>query len=256
MEKKTTNKKAVKPQGDKATKKTTKKVAAPKGNLSAPVYTIAGKEAGTVSLPAALFGVAWNNDLVRQVALSMMSNARAGTGQAHTKDRSEVRGGGRKPWKQKGTGRARHGSIRSPIWVGGGITHGPRADKDYSKRIPRGMRTKALVVALSKKFRDGEVLFVDSLSFAAPKAADAKKALMSLAGIEGFAKIATKKNNTLFVALADNNDNAKKSLANFGNLEVDEIRNLNVVDILSATYVLIENPASSIAQLEAKVNVN
>lgn len=248
MEKKTTTKKTVAP-------KVAKKVA-PKGDLSAPVYTMTGKETGSVSLPAALFGVAWNNDLVRQVALSMMSNARAGTGQAHTKDRSEVRGGGKKPWKQKGTGRARHGSIRSPIWVGGGITHGPRADKDYSKRIPRGMRAKALAVALSKKFRDGEVLFVDSLSFTAPKAADAQKALKAFAGIDGFAKLANKKNNALFVALADKNDNAKKSFANFGNVEVDELRNLNVVDILSATYLLIENPDTSLAQLATKSKVN
>lgn len=249
MEKKTTQKKTV------AKKAAPKKVAVAKvakGDLSAPVYSMTGKEAGTVSLPATLFGVAWNNDLVRQVALSMMSNARAGTGQAHTKDRSEVRGGGKKPWKQKGTGRARHGSIRSPIWVGGGITHGPRADKDYSKRIPRGMRSKALAVALSKKFRDGEVLFVDSLSFAAPKAADAKKALATLAGIEGFGKIATKKNNALFIALADKNDNAKKSFANFGHVEIDELRNLNVVDILSATYLLIENPENSLKTFEAK----
>lgn len=254
MEKKTTKKK-IAPKKTAASR-IAKKVAVAKvakSDLTAPLYTMAGKEAGTVALPAALFGVSWNNDLVRQVALSMMSNARAGTGQAHTKDRSEVRGGGKKPWKQKGTGRARHGSNRSPIWVGGGITHGPRADKDYSKRIPRGMRSKALVVVLSKKFRDGEVFFVDSLSFTAPKTAEAKKALTAFAGIEGFAKIATKNKNALFVALADKNDNAKKSFANFGNVEVDELRNLNVVDILSTSFLLIENPEASLTALAAKM---
>ena len=221
--------------------------------LSAPIYTMAGTEAGTVALPADLFGAPWNNDLVRQVALSMMSNARAGRGQAHTKDRGEVRGGGKKPWKQKGTGRARHGSSRSPIWIGGGVTHGPRADKDYSKRIPRTMRTRALAVALSRKFRDGEILFVDSLSFDAPKTADARKSLVTLSSIKGFEQLAHKKANAVFIALADANANAKRSFANFGNVVADEVRNLNVVDILSAKYLLIEQPENALALLMGKI---
>lgn len=233
-----------------------KKAAPTAENLSAPVYTSAGKESGTISLPAALFGVAWNNDLVRQVALGMQSNARAGTGLAHTKGRGEVRGGGRKPWKQKGTGRARHGSSRSPIWRGGGVTHGPTANKDYSKRIPKSMRSKALAVVLSQKLRDGEVLFVDSVSFSAPKTAEARKVIIALGAIKGFEGLTSKKTNALFVALSKNDENTKRSFRNFGNVEVDELRNLNVVDALSSKYLLIENPGASLASLESKLKVH
>ena len=135
--------------------------------LEAPVYSDKAKKVSTVALPASVFGVKWNADLVHQVTISMMSNARAGT--AHTKDRGEVRGGGKKPWKQKGTGRARHGSSRSPIWVGGGVTHGPRTEKDFSKKINKKMRTKALFTVLSKKYALGKVLFVDALSLTEKK---------------------------------------------------------------------------------------
>src|SRR5581483_12082966 len=122
-------------------KKPAKKVAAkaaPKaekalGTLEATVWTVGGAKSGTVQLPEALFGRKWNADLVHQVVVGMQANARPTT--AHTKFRGEVRGGGKKPWKQKGTGRARHGSNRSPIWVGGGITHGPRAEKVYAVKI-------------------------------------------------------------------------------------------------------------------------
>lgn len=232
-----------------------KKAAAPKeaGKLSASIFNISGKEVGTVNLPEALFGQAFNNNLVHQVVVSMQSNARAGRGLAHTKDRGEVRGGGKKPWKQKGTGRARHGSSRSPLWTGGGVTHGPRNEKNYEKTIPRKMRIAALRSVLSQKFRDGEIIFLDSISFAAPKTKDALAALTALSGVKGFERL-TKKQNAALIALSSNDTNAKKSFANFGNVDVEEVRNLNVVDVLSHAYLIVENPDESLKTLSAKLS--
>ena len=128
--------------------------------MESKIYSKAGKEVGTITLPANIFGLTWNDALMHQVVTTMQANARNII--AHTKSRGDVRGGGRKPWQQKGTGRARHGSIRSPIWRGGGVTHGPRNDKVYAREIPKKMRAKALFIALSRKFKDGELLFVNS----------------------------------------------------------------------------------------------
>ena len=118
--------------------------------MEAKIYNQKGEIARTINLPEEVFGVKWRSDLVHQVVEGMRSNARSGT--AHAKDRSEVRGGGKKPWKQKGTGRARHGSSRSPIWIGGGVTHGPLKDKNYKRKISQKMRVEALFSVLSRKF--------------------------------------------------------------------------------------------------------
>src|ERR1700740_1338445 len=133
--------------------------------MDAKIYNQEGKEAGNITLSKDVFGLPWNADLVNQVVNSLRTDARDPI--AHTKDRSEVRGGGKKPWQQKGLGRARHGSTRSPIWVGGGVAHGPRNDKNYDRKINKKMKTKALFTVLSQKMRDGEVLFIDSISLAA-----------------------------------------------------------------------------------------
>src|SRR5476651_1687466 len=129
--------------------------------MEAKIYNQKGVASGNITLPEKVFAAKWRSDLVHQVVQSMRSNKRAGT--ADTKDRGEVRGGGRKPWKQKGTGRARHGSIRSPIWVGGGVTHGPLSEKNYKRKISKSMRAQALFSVLSKKLKDAEMLFVDTL---------------------------------------------------------------------------------------------
>jgi large subunit ribosomal protein L4 len=219
--------------------------------MKTDIYSIEGKKAGTFEAPESVFGVRWNDSLMHQVVTSMLDNAR--TPVAHTKGRAEVRGGGIKPWRQKGTGRARHASIRSPIWRGGGVTHGPLKQKNYARTIPKKMRAKALYMALSKKLKDGEVLFVESLGFKEPKTATAKKALLALAGVKGFEKLATKRANAALLALAEKNDAAEKSFRNIGSITATDIRNLNPVEVLKAKYILIENPEKSIALVEARL---
>lgn len=219
--------------------------------MEALVYNRQAKEAGKVTLPESVFALPWNADLVHQVVLAIQANARNST--AHTKDRSEVRGGGRKPWKQKGTGQARHGSIRSPIWKGGGIAHGPRNEKDYSQKVNKKMRIKALFTALSQKYKDGELIFVNEFSLNAPKTKEAKDMLLALATVKGFEHLVTKKKNTALIAIAENNDFIKKSFGNFGNIEVEEVRNLNAVDVLTHKYLVVVGAEGAIASLQAKL---
>lgn len=128
---------------------------------------------------------------LHQVVVSMQGNARANT--AQTKDRGEVSGGGKKPWKQKGTARARHGSSRSPIWAGGGVAHGPRNDPNYTNKINKNARAKAFACGIpSQKYSEGSLVFVDTLTFAEPKTADAR-ALLVLGAVETMKDIKTKK---------------------------------------------------------------
>ena len=135
--------------------------------MKADIYNLNNEVVGTMELPVGVFGTKWNATLVQQVLEAQIANARPPW--AHVKDRSEVRGGGKKPWRQKGTGRARHGSTRSPIWVGGGKAHGPRNDKDYSQKVNKKMKRVALFSVLSKKAKDGELKVFDTLVLDAPK---------------------------------------------------------------------------------------
>lgn len=215
------------------------------------IYNQTGKEVGKLALPESVFGLSWNADLVHQVAVSMQANMR--TPVAHVKDRGEVRGGGKKPWRQKGTGRARHGSIRSPLWSGGGVTHGPTNEKIFARKINKTMKAKALAVTLSKKFKDGEVLFVDALSFKAPKTKEAKAVLESLAGIKGFEYITKKGKNALHIALPKKDMATERSFSNFNTLSTGELRNLNVLDVLNKKYLVIVDPKEAVKFLESKL---
>src|SRR3989338_1825791 len=230
---------------DKETKIAAVKKAGVSNGMEATIYNIQGKKTGSVTLPESVFGVKWNDSLMHQVVTAMQGNARPRI--AHTKGLGEVRGGGKKPWRQKGTGRARHGSIRSPIWRGGGVTHGPRREKVYARGIPKKMRAKALFMALSRKFADGEVLFVDSFAMKEPKTARAKETLLSLSKITGATRLSTKKTNAALVALSSKNESAEKSFRNLGNVTTLDVRNLNPVAILSSTYLIVENPQEAIA---------
>jgi large subunit ribosomal protein L4 len=128
--------------------------------MKTAIFDKKGKEVKKVDLPADIFEVGYNADLVHDVMTSMMSNARSNT--AHAKDRSDVRGGGIKPWRQKGTGRARHGSSRSPIWRSGGVTHGPTNERNYDKKINKKSAKKALAMVLSKKAKDEEIILIEN----------------------------------------------------------------------------------------------
>ncbi len=219
--------------------------------MKATIYNTKGKEVSTIEVPESVFGAKWNADLVHEVVTSMMSNARAGT--ADAKGRGEVRGGGRKPWKQKGTGRARHGSRRSPIWRGGGVTHGPLAEKDYSKKINRTARAKALGVALSKKFADGEIVLLDTFGFAEPKTKEAKLVLAALSGIKGVETLATKRKNAALVVTSAREINTEKSFQNFGNIVVSQVKDINPVEVLSHKFVIFTSPEAAIAQLAVRM---
>ncbi len=218
--------------------------------MDSKIYNQTGKEVGSIKLPESVFGVKWNGDLVHQVITSIMSSRRKPW--AHTKFRGEVRGGGKKPWRQKGTGRARHGSTRSPLWSGGGVTHGPRKEKNYERTVTRGMKAKALGTILSAKFRDGEILFVDSLNISAPKTKEAKEILKSLGGIKGFESLATKRKNTAYIGSAGKKAPVWKSFANFGNIFMEELRNINPADLINYKYLIIENPEKTLKFLEQK----
>ncbi|MES2203003.1 MAG: 50S ribosomal protein L4 [Patescibacteria group bacterium] len=211
--------------------------------METKIYNKAGKESGSIALPEGIFGVQWNADLIHQVVVAMASNARMPV--AHTKGRGEVRGGGKKPWQQKGTGRARHGSTRSPIWKGGGVTHGPLAQKIYARKLNRKVKQKALLVALSRKLRDGEITLVDSLSFAGPKATEAK-AFLSAFKID-------RRNHAALVVLPGKDVATTKSFGNFGNVMVEDVRNLNASDVLSKKMLVIVDPQAAVEILSKKV---
>jgi len=219
--------------------------------METQVYNQKGKPVGKLKLPDSIFGLPWNGDLVHQVVIAMQANAR--TPIAHTKDRSEVRGGGKKPWRQKGTGRARHGSSRSPIWAGGGVAHGPRNEKDYSQKINKKMKTKALYTALSEKFRRGQILFVEELSFKDIKTKDAVAVIKDLSTIEGFDRILGGKKPNTYITVPAKSETLKKSFANIVNITINEVRNINPVDLLSHKNIIIAYPTESIAFLGGKM---
>jgi large subunit ribosomal protein L4 len=219
--------------------------------MKTPIYNTKGKDAGSIDLPEGVFGVKKNSALVHQVVTAMQANARAMV--AHTKGRGEVRGGGRKPWAQKGTGRARHGSSRSPIWRGGGTTHGPLSTKNYEQKLNKKMRAKALAVTLSEKVREGRLLLVDSLSFKEPKTKDARAVLTGLGTIKGYTEVGTRRKNAVLFALASKDKAVLKSFQNMGNVMVEEARNLNPVDILMYRYLVIVDPTESVKALTGRI---
>ena len=212
------------------------------------IYSKKGEKKGSIKLPESVFGQSWNGDLVHQVVHAITANTRAGT--ADTKGRSEVRGGGKKPWKQKGTGRARHGSSRSPIWKGGGVTHGPLAEKNYKQKINKKMASKALAVSLSAKLRDGELLFVDALEFGKlPKTSEAAEIVQAFAGIKGFEKLAKAKKPKAVLVIPSVDKVLSQSFRNVPQISLSLAKDLNTFDVLNHQYVIFAGPEASVETL-------
>ncbi len=212
--------------------------------MKAIIYNQKGEEKGKIELPDHVFNLPWNDDLIHQVVVSMQDNKR--TPIAHTKGRGDVRGGGKKPWRQKGTGRARHGSIRSPLWKGGGVTHGPLKEKDYSKKINKKMKKAAFLAVLSKKLRDSEILFLDKIVFSKTKTKEAATTLKNLSSIKGFEKLFTKRKNKAILALPKKDIGTERSFKNIPGMQIVETRNMNILDVLNYKYVIIVNPKENL----------
>jgi large subunit ribosomal protein L4 len=199
--------------------------------MKVKVYNQEGKEVEELELPEGVFGVKLNKDLVHQTVVTQMANARESI--AHTKDRSEVRGGGKKPWRQKGTGRARHGSIRSPIWRGGGVTFGPTNKRVFSKKINKKMRQKALLMVLSSKAKDNELIILDNLKINSPKTKEVAAIVKNLENIKKDIK------RSVLIALAKKDENVIKAVKNIPKMGSIGINSLNVVDVLKYKYLVI-----------------
>lgn len=202
--------------------------------MNVKVYNQSGKEVGEMELPK-VFALPWNADLVYQVVTSQMANRRQTL--AKVKDRGEVSGGGRKPWRQKGTGRARHGSIRSPLWKGGGVTHGPTAERNFSKKINTRMAAKALATVLSAKTRDHELLVAETLDVTQPKTKEAAKIFQSFSKIKGFSSITAKENRALLL-LPNKGEMVRRSFRNLPFVAIDEARNITALELMNHKYVV------------------
>lgn len=190
-----------------------------------------GSQNGEIELNAAVFGVEPNEDVIFDAVIMQRASLRQGT--HAVKNRSAVRGGGRKPWRQKGTGRARQGSIRSPQWVGGGTVFGP-TPRSYSYKLPKKVRRLALQSVLSQKVLEGKLVVVDELSFAAPSTKEFKSVLNNL-------KVDAK---TLLV-LEGTNANAYFSARNLANVKVIDEGNVNVLDVVNYDTLVITKAALS-----------
>lgn len=206
------------------------------GTMNVRIYNQAGEPAGEVALPEAVFGVRPNRDLIHQALTVQRASRRQSV--AHTKDRSDVRGGGRKPWRQKGTGRARHGSTRSPLWRGGGVTFGPTKDRVFGGRLPKKMRRAALRQVLSAKAAAGDLVVVERF----PETGKTK-AYATL-----FTKLPVKSNRVLVMPF--NAQASSRAVRNLPRTKTIGVNSLNALDLLaSATVVLPKDAIETIVAL-------
>ena len=206
--------------------------------MKADLYNMKGEKTGDVTLPKSIFGVEVNPDLIYQVMRVQTLSRRQNT--ADTKDRSEVRGGGRKPWRQKGTGRARHGSRRSPIWKGGGVTFGPTNERNYKKKINKKVKRAAVSMVLSAKKEKDFIFFVSDLEIKEPKTKE----------MRGFLKNTFCKKGTLLV-LPKMDKNIILSTRNIEGVDTIQAKDINALDLLSYKYLII--PKDSVKVIEETI---
>lgn len=196
--------------------------------MNIPVYNVKGEKKESVEVPAGLFEVVLQPDVVKQVVVAIASNMR-GT-YAHTKDRSEVRGGGRKPWRQKGTGRARHGSIRSPLWIGGGVTFGPRKNRNWTKKVNKKVRRLALKMMLSEKARHNKLIVIDTFD---QKEIKTKQLAATLSALP-------ESGSSTLVLLSEKNDVLCKSASNIPKVVCEYVTNINAGLMMQYNRIVIE----------------
>lgn len=193
--------------------------------VQVPLYNMAGKKVGEQALDPQVFAVAVRSTLVHEALVAQTANARKVV--AHTKTRGEVRGGGKKPWRQKGTGRARHGSTRSPIWVGGGVTFGPRSDRSYGLKVNRKVKQAAVRMALTNKVQHDKLVVLDALT-----ATDFSTKTMA-----GMLK-ALPVGRSVLIALPTRDDKTVKSLANLPHVTSVHVKNVNLNELLEHDTLL------------------
>jgi len=209
------------------------------------VYNEVGEVKRSLDLPQEIFGQPWSADLVHQVVVALEANKRSGL--AKTKGRGEVRGGGKKPWRQKGTGRARASSIRSPLWRGGGKTHGPTGEKIYKKAINTKMKRKALAVVLSRKLADKEIVFVDKM----PSTGKTKEAVSRLAALGKILGLDLMKKRTYLIT-PKKEEKLWRSLRNIPKVFFDDINNINPLKLLQNKFLIFVEPESILDALAKK----
>ena len=201
--------------------------------IETSVYNLNNEVVGKVELPKEIFGIPWNPELIQQVLMAQLANRRRPW--SHAKGRGEVRGGGKKPWRQKGTGRARHGSSRSPIWVGGGKANGPNKMRDYSQKVNKNMKRLSLFTALSKKFKDNEIKVFDTLALQEPKTKILSQKLKPIIGLTKNQR----KFDVLIVADRENK-NIMKASRNLPKTKSETPESLNIYDVLNYKNLFID----------------
>lgn len=210
------------------------------------VYNLEGKETEILKLSDKVFAVPHKESVIKEVALAYLANRRGVY--AHTKTKGEVRGGGKKPWKQKGTGRARHGSIRSPLWVGGGVTFGPRNTRNFEVKLNKKLKDRAFAMLLTDKLSSNHLIVVEDFEIKKPSA----KTLFTL--LKNLFKALSKDLRGKILVISNEDKNVKLSARNLQKVEFISWQNLNPLNLLSSNMVVFD--ADSVKKIEKRVLKN